>query len=85
MTDLASPGEVRNDLYLTLMGVEFDRGNKKAQKNVEARVTVYNQNYQLIEDSIVRANGAAPTSSFYSSVLYHCNSPRWGETIKVSR
>ena len=33
------PGDIRNDLYLTLERGEFERGGKSVQKNIE--VTVY--------------------------------------------
>lgn len=33
-------GEVRNDVYLELREGDFDRDGKKAQKNVEVKVTV---------------------------------------------
>lgn len=33
------PGDIRNDLYLTLERGDFERGGKSVQKNIE--VTVY--------------------------------------------
>jgi hypothetical protein len=33
-------GEVRNDVYLELHEGDFDRDGKKAQKNVEVRISV---------------------------------------------
>lgn len=35
-----SPGDVRNDIYLTLVQGEFDKGSKKTQKNVEVTMCV---------------------------------------------
>lgn len=37
------PGDVRNDLYLTLVGGEFPKGNKTSDKNVEVVVKVCNE------------------------------------------
>lgn len=37
---LMCAGEVRNDVYLELREGDFDRDGKKAQKNVEVKVTV---------------------------------------------
>lgn len=34
------PGDVRNDLYLTLLSGEFSKGAKSTDKNVEVSVTV---------------------------------------------
>jgi len=39
------PGDVRNDLYLTLISGEFSKGSKSTDKNVE--VTVRERNYFL--------------------------------------
>ena len=36
------PGDVRNDLYLTLHSGEFPKGSKSADKNVEVTVRVCN-------------------------------------------
>ncbi|CAL1526646.1 unnamed protein product [Lymnaea stagnalis] len=82
--EFITPGEMRNDLYLTLVGAEFDRGSKTASKNVEVRITVFNQNYETIEDCILPANGIQMSSVFYSYVLYHSNAPKWNETIRLS-
>lgn len=34
------PGDVRNDLYLTLVSGEFSKGSKSTDKNIEVAVTV---------------------------------------------
>ncbi|XP_059179495.1 dedicator of cytokinesis protein 3-like [Physella acuta] len=82
--EIINPGELRNDLYLTLSGAEFDRGSKTASKNIEARITVYNQNYEIIKGCILSANGDQMSDSFFSYVLYHSNAPKWNETIRLS-
>nr|XP_023016675.1 dedicator of cytokinesis protein 2-like [Leptinotarsa decemlineata] len=47
------PGDVRNDLYLTLLGGEFTKGSKTSDKNVEAIVKVCNEKGQAIPVSRV--------------------------------
>ena len=37
------PGDVRNDLYLTLVNGEFSKGTKSSDKNIEVVVTVCNE------------------------------------------
>lgn len=37
------PGDVRNDLYLTLAYGEFSKGTKSSDKNIECAVTVCNE------------------------------------------
>ncbi|KAK0041551.1 dedicator of cytokinesis protein 3, partial [Biomphalaria pfeifferi] len=83
-SEFINPGEVRNDLYLTLIGADFDRGSKTASKNIEARVTVNNHNYEIIKDCILSASGDQMSSTFFSYVLYHSNTPKWQETIRLS-
>lgn len=41
--EIILPGDVRHDLYLTLMSGEFSRGSKSADKNVEVTVKVCNE------------------------------------------
>jgi dedicator of cytokinesis protein 1 len=42
------PGDVRNDLYLTLVSGEFTRGSKKTDKNMEVTVRVCNEKGQPV-------------------------------------
>lgn len=37
------PGDVRNDLYLTIAYGEFSKGSKSSDKNIENVVTVCNE------------------------------------------
>jgi len=41
--------DVRNDLYVTLLSADFERGNKSADRNVEVRVLVINHNGETIQ------------------------------------
>lgn len=45
------PGDVRNDLYLTLQSGEFSKGSKSTDKNVEVTVCVCKENGKVLEVS----------------------------------
>ncbi|CAE1274916.1 DOCK3 [Acanthosepion pharaonis] len=76
------PGEVRNDLYIVLNCGDFERGNKKAAKNVEVEMTAFDSDGNIIHDCIYGGISEPPTTSYLSTVFYHNNNPRWMETIK---
>lgn len=42
-------GNVRNDIYVTLLQGEFDRGKKKTPKNVEVLLSVHDENGNPVE------------------------------------
>lgn len=42
-------GDVRNDIYLTLVQGEFDKGSKKTQKNVEVTVCVCDESGSVVQ------------------------------------
>lgn len=42
------PGDVRNDLYITILSGEFPKGNKTSDKNVELTVMVCNEKGESI-------------------------------------
>ncbi|XP_035754393.1 dedicator of cytokinesis protein 2-like, partial [Egretta garzetta] len=47
--EVIMPGDVRNDIYLTLVQGEFDKGNKKTQKNVEVTVCVCDESGSVVQ------------------------------------
>lgn len=47
--DVIMPGDIRNDLFLTLERGEFERGGKTTPKNVLATISVYDASGALIE------------------------------------
>lgn len=55
-------GAIRNDIYLTLVSAEFDRGRKKSEKNVEVQVSVFDSRGNLIPVS--RIQTMTPTMEF---------------------
>nr|QGA73380.1 dedicator of cytokinesis protein 3 [Spodoptera frugiperda] len=81
--DVIMPGDVRNDLYLTLEKAEFERGGKSTAKNVLATVTVHDSTGQVINECVWGASGNGSTS-YESVVLYHNNSPAWGEHLRLT-
>lgn len=49
--EIIMPGDVRNDIYLTLQGGDFDKYNKTTQKNVEVIMWVCDEEGKIIQVS----------------------------------
>uniref|UniRef100_A0A803YI45 Dedicator of cytokinesis 2 n=1 Tax=Meleagris gallopavo TaxID=9103 RepID=A0A803YI45_MELGA len=86
--EVIMPGDVRNDIYLTLVQGEFDKGNKKTQKNVEVTVCVCDESGRLttnisLQNVIYHGAGDKPASEYRSVVYYQQRHQRWMETVKV--
>ncbi|KAJ8358994.1 hypothetical protein SKAU_G00155190 [Synaphobranchus kaupii] len=81
--DVIMPGDIRNDLYLTLERGDFERGGKSVQKNIEITVYVLYADGEILKDCISLGSGEPSISEHRSFVLYHNNSPRWSEVIKL--
>ncbi|XP_076035833.1 dedicator of cytokinesis protein 3-like isoform X2 [Oratosquilla oratoria] len=82
-SDVIMPGDVRNDLYITLSHGEFERGGKSTGKNIEVSVHALDYEGQPIE-CIYSGTGHDGTTEFSSMVMYHNNSPRWSERLKIA-
>ncbi|XP_035238062.1 dedicator of cytokinesis protein 3-like [Anguilla anguilla] len=82
--DVIMPGDTRNDLYLTLERGEFERGGKSVQKNIEVTVYLLYADGETLRDCISLGSGEPSLSEHRSFVLYHNNSPRWSETLRLS-
>ncbi|XP_062520437.1 dedicator of cytokinesis protein 2-like [Corticium candelabrum] len=82
-SDAIMPGELRNDLYVTLLEGEFERGNKKSHKNIEVSFKVVSKSGQVISDCIYLGTGTKAVSEYRSLILRHNNHPVWNETVKV--
>lgn len=54
--DVIMPGDVRNDLYLTLEKGEFERGGKSTGKNIEVTVVVLDSEKNIIKVTICNGN-----------------------------
>lgn len=78
--DVIMPGDVRNDLYLTLNhGVFVSKA-----KNIEVTVRVYNSAGEIVPEVISTGAGCPPMSEYRSVVYRHEERPKWMETIRVS-
>ncbi|NXN79491.1 DOCK2 protein, partial [Bombycilla garrulus] len=84
--EVIMPGrcDVRNDIYLTLVQGEFDKGNKKTQKNVEVTVCVCDEAGNVMQNVIHAGAGDSPTSQYRSVVYYQQRHQRWMETLKIA-
>ncbi|NXQ69566.1 DOCK1 protein, partial [Quiscalus mexicanus] len=77
-------GDVRNDIYLTLVQGEFDKGSKKTQKNVEVTVCVCDEAGNVMQNVIHAGAGDSPSSHYRSVVYYQQRHQRWMETLKIA-
>ncbi|CAL7938045.1 unnamed protein product [Xylocopa violacea] len=78
------PGDVRNDLYLTLISGEFNKGSKSTDKNVEVTVKVCNEFGVPIPGVMTLGGGASLIDEYHSVIYYHEDKPRWCETFKIA-
>nr|XP_014346036.1 PREDICTED: dedicator of cytokinesis protein 4 [Latimeria chalumnae] len=82
-SDIIMPGDMRNDLYITLERGEFEKGGKSVARNVEITMYIVDDEGKILKDYISLGSGEPPVSEFHSFVLYHNNSPRWAELLKL--
>ncbi|XP_074553903.1 dedicator of cytokinesis protein 4b isoform X11 [Halichoeres trimaculatus] len=82
-SDVIMPGEMRNDLYVTLEKGEFEKGGKSVARNVEITVYVLDIDGQILKTHVAAGSGEPGADEYHSLVLYHNNSPRWAEQIKL--
>uniref|UniRef100_A0A3Q1IG54 Dedicator of cytokinesis 2 n=1 Tax=Anabas testudineus TaxID=64144 RepID=A0A3Q1IG54_ANATE len=82
--EIIMPGDVRNDIYLTLQGGDFDKYNKTTQKNVEVIMWVCDEEGKVIQNSICLGAGDKPVSEYRSVIYYQVKQARWMETFKVA-
>ncbi|XP_021116952.1 dedicator of cytokinesis protein 5 isoform X3 [Heterocephalus glaber] len=81
--EIILPGDVRNDVYVTLIHGEFDKGKKKTPKNVEVTMSVFDEEGKLLEKAIHPGAGYEGMSEYKSVVYYQVKQPCWYETVKV--
>lgn len=75
LADGAVPsGDVRNDIYLTLVQGEFDKGNKKTQKNVEVTVCVCDEAGNVVQ--VGQVSPVSPHLGYGRCPLCHPTSGR---------
>uniref|UniRef100_A0A3P9MDG1 Dedicator of cytokinesis 2 n=1 Tax=Oryzias latipes TaxID=8090 RepID=A0A3P9MDG1_ORYLA len=82
--EIIMPGDVRNDIYLTIQSGDFDKYNKTTQKNVEVIMWVCDEEGKVIQNSICLGAGDKPVSEYRSVIYYQIKQPRWMETFKVA-
>ncbi|XP_028816915.1 dedicator of cytokinesis protein 1 isoform X3 [Denticeps clupeoides] len=82
--EIIMPGDVRNDIYVTLVQGDFDKGNKTTHKNVEVTMSVYDEDGKRLEKVIFPGAGDEGITEYKSVIYYQVKQPRWFETIKVA-
>ncbi|XP_026884955.2 dedicator of cytokinesis protein 5 isoform X1 [Electrophorus electricus] len=82
--EIILPGDVRNDIYVTLLQGEFDRGKKKTPKNVEVVMSVLDDEGKQIENAIFPGAGYDGITEYKSVIYYQVKQPCWNETVKVA-
>uniref|UniRef100_H2Y985 Dedicator of cytokinesis 2 n=1 Tax=Ciona savignyi TaxID=51511 RepID=H2Y985_CIOSA len=81
--EIIMPGDVRNDLYVTIVQGEFEKGIKSSQKNVEVTMCVCNDDGHVIPMVVSMGAGEDAESQYRSHVYYQNKTPKWMETVKV--
>eukprot|EP00092_Neocalanus_flemingeri_P009289 GFUD01009995.1.p1 GENE.GFUD01009995.1~~GFUD01009995.1.p1 ORF type:complete len:1824 (+),score=321.37 GFUD01009995.1:199-5472(+) len=75
------PGDIRNDLFLTLERGQFEKGKPSiSARNIEVKIGVFDKSGSEIVNSIIPASGGGPV---FPAIYYHNNSPSWGETFRA--
>ncbi|KFM70972.1 Dedicator of cytokinesis protein 1, partial [Stegodyphus mimosarum] len=69
------PGDVRNDLYLTISHGEFTKGAKSSDRNIEVSVRAVNEKGQLIKNVISLGCGMDTIDEYKSVIYYHEDKP----------
>uniref|UniRef100_A0A673HQE9 Dedicator of cytokinesis protein 5-like n=1 Tax=Sinocyclocheilus rhinocerous TaxID=307959 RepID=A0A673HQE9_9TELE len=82
--EIILPGYVRNDIYVTLLQGEFDRGKKKTPKNVEVIMSVLDEEGNPMEKAIFPGAGYEGITEYKSVIYYQVKQPCWNETVKVA-
>ncbi|XP_010874264.1 dedicator of cytokinesis protein 5 [Esox lucius] len=82
--EIILPGYVRNDIYVTLLQGEFDRGKKTTPKNVEVIMSVLDDDGNLMEKAIFPGAGYDGITEYKSVIYYQVKQPSWNETVKVT-
>uniref|UniRef100_A0A663FCC4 Dedicator of cytokinesis 2 n=1 Tax=Aquila chrysaetos chrysaetos TaxID=223781 RepID=A0A663FCC4_AQUCH len=78
--EIIMPGDIRNDIYITLLYGDFDKYNKTTQRNVEVIMCVCDEEGK---NAVCLGAGDKPVSEYRSVLYYQVKQPRWMETLKV--
>uniref|UniRef100_A0A8C7E989 Dedicator of cytokinesis 2 n=1 Tax=Nothoprocta perdicaria TaxID=30464 RepID=A0A8C7E989_NOTPE len=82
--EIIMPGDIRNDIYITLLSGDFDKYNKTTQRNVEVIMCVCDEDGKVIPSAVCLGAGDKPVSEYRSVLYYQVKQPRWMETLKVA-
>ncbi|GAB1295927.1 Dedicator of cytokinesis protein 2 [Apodemus speciosus] len=82
--EIIMPGDVRNDIYITLLQGDFDKYTKTTQRNVEVIMCVCTEDGKVLPNAICVGAGDKPMNEYHSVVYYQVKQPRWIETVKVA-
>ncbi|XP_050389742.1 dedicator of cytokinesis protein 1 [Patella vulgata] len=83
--EVIMPGDVRNDIYITIMSGEFYKSaTKTTDRNVEVTVLVCNSRGDALQQVISHGCGDEMCGEYKSMVYYHEDKPKWHETLKVT-
>jgi hypothetical protein len=77
------PGDIRNDLFVTLVSAEFEKGRKTAGRNVDVEMAVVLGDGTVLPNCLAMGVGEPSASSYHSTIYYHNNTPHWNETVKI--
>lgn len=80
--EVISPGDVRNDLYLTLNCADFSSKASNV-KNIEVTVKVCDESGNTIPEVLTVGAGCEMLSEYKSVVYYHEEKPKWMETLCI--
>uniref|UniRef100_A0A663FCL1 Dedicator of cytokinesis 2 n=1 Tax=Aquila chrysaetos chrysaetos TaxID=223781 RepID=A0A663FCL1_AQUCH len=81
--EIIMPGDIRNDIYITLLYGDFDKYNKTTQRNVEVIMCVCDEEGKVMPNAVCLGAGDKPVSEYRSVLYYQVKQPRWMETLKV--
>ncbi|XP_068248219.1 dedicator of cytokinesis protein 2 isoform X7 [Palaemon carinicauda] len=84
LSDVIMPGDVRNDLYITLISGEFTRGAKTSDRNVEVTIRIINEKGKVIPGVIHQGCRKGALDEYRSVTYHHENKPKWMETVKIA-
>ncbi|XP_065372195.1 dedicator of cytokinesis protein 3 isoform X2 [Calliphora vicina] len=82
--DVIMPGDVRNDMFITLERGEFERGGKNTAKNILVTVVVLDVAGNILAECLWGASGMDSQNYYKSMILYHQNAPCWNEMLRLS-
>ncbi|XP_037943777.1 dedicator of cytokinesis protein 3-like [Teleopsis dalmanni] len=82
--DVIMPGDVRNDMFITLERGEFERGGKNTAKNILVTVVVLDVAGNILTECLWGASGMDSQNCYKSMILYHQNSPCWNEMLRLT-